>query len=943
MTRPAANATFSTSSGLSSALRLSPLNTCVSRVFRACFAHVACVLHACCITRRFQGHQNVTELNFQNQPRSGFVFSVPFAVLHGSSCGKTPFKDKQANMRNHMPIQRSRNRASRAMAVLLALIAFAFCAAFSLSASADPPSRVARLAYITGAVSFSPAGENDWLKAPINSPLTIGDRLWVERDARAELQVGNAAIRLGGGTSAALLNLDDRTAQVQLSQGTLNVRVHRLSSGQIFEVDTPNLAFSIRKPGTYRVEVDFAGDATTVTVRNGQGEVFGDSAAYIVDAGQSYRFTGTDLGDYESGNVARNDDFDRWSSERDLLSERSVSARYVSSDVIGYEDLDNYGAWRVVSDYGNVWVPTRVASGWSPYRDGHWAWVDPWGWTWVDDAPWGFAPSHYGRWANMSGIWGWIPGPVRSRAVYAPALVAFVGGNDFRLSISTDGNGGIGWFPLGPRDVYRPSYPVSRGYFNNINSSNTVINNTQITNVYNNTNITNITYVNRQVPGAVIAVPTTTFVQSQPVARAAMRVSGESVAKAPVMAVAAVAPVRASVGGAAAAGQRPPSPVQGRSVVARTAPPPAPPGFAAQEQQLAARRGQPLEPAVRAQIKPAAVVQSGAPAVRVVRQTPGAISARPPAVAPGAQGLDQRGRRSAESAGNQVAPTKPQTAAPAPAAAPEQRGKADQRSGPPPRVQRGQVGAPQNAAPAAIPPAAVPPPAAPKPVQRGRTEQPVAPAMPVAPQQSVSPAPKPVPQMPAPDARTRADQPSKGEPQREQRVQPVAPPNKPVPAPAPAEQRKGDQPVKPDQRVQEQQRLQQQQAQQQLRQQQAQEQQRQQQGKQAQEQQRIQQQRQVQEQQRLQQQAQEQRARNEQKARPETAPAKPVAPAAQPVPVARPVAPAQPLPIAKPAALAAPPQQQGEQRGQKGKTDAGNDKRSEVEKARDEEEKKRKP
>lgn len=825
-------------------------------------------------------------------------------------------------MRNHMPIQLSYNRANRAMAVLLAFIAFAFCAAFSRSASADPPSRVARLAYITGAVSFSPAGENDWFNAPINRPLTIGDRLWVERDARAELQIGNAAIRLGGETDAALLNLDDRTAQVQLSQGTLNVRVRRLSSGQIFEVDTPNLAFSIRKPGNYRVEVDSAGDATTVTVRNGQGEVFGDSSAYMVDAGQSYRFAGTDLGDYEVRDVARNDDFDRWSGERDLLSERSVSARYVSSDVIGYEDLDNYGNWRAVSGYGNVWVPTRVASGWSPYRDGHWAWVDPWGWTWIDDAPWGFAPSHYGRWANMSGTWGWVPGPVRNRAVYAPALVAFVGGNNFRLSISTGGNGGIGWFPLGPRDVYRPSYPVSRGYFNNINTSNTVINNTQITNVYNNTNITNINYVNRQVPGAVIAVPTATFVQSQPVARAAMRVSGESVAKAPVMAVAEVAPVRASVGGAAAAGQRPPSPVQARPVVARTAPPPAPPGFAAQEQQLAARRGQPLEASVRAQIKPAAVPQSAAPAVRVVRQTPGTISARPPAVAPGAQGLDQRGRRSGESAGNQVAPTKPQvaptkpqTAVPAPAAAlPEQRGE-------PPRVQRGQAGAPQNAAPAAIAPAAVPPPTAPKPVQRGRTEQPVAPAMPAAPQQRVSPVPKPVPQMPAPDARTRADQPSKGEPQREQRVQPVAPPNKPVPVPAPAEQRKGDQPVKPEQRVQEQQQLQQQQAQEQVRQQQAQEQQRQQQGK----------QQQVQEQQRLQQQqAQEQRARNEQKARPAAAPA-------------RPAAPTQSAPVAKPGSPAAAPQQGGEQRGQKAKTDAGNDKRSEVEKARDEEEKKRKP
>jgi hypothetical protein len=82
------------------------------------------------------------------------------------------------------------------------------------------------------------------------------------------------------------------------------------------------------------------------------------------------------------------------------------------------------------------------------------------------------------------------------------------------LSISTGNVGGVAWFPLGPRDVYRPAYPVSRNYFTNINTSNTVINNTNITNVYNNTNVTNVTYVKRQVPGAIVAVPAAAFVCS---------------------------------------------------------------------------------------------------------------------------------------------------------------------------------------------------------------------------------------------------------------------------------------------------------------------------------------------------------------------------------------------------------------------------------------------
>jgi hypothetical protein len=44
--------------------------------------------------------------------------------------------------------------------------------------------------------------------------------------------------------------------------------------------------------------------------------------------------------------------------------------------------------------------------------------------------------------------------------------------------------GGVAWFPLAPRDVYRPFYATSRGYFANVNRSNSVINTTVINNYY---------------------------------------------------------------------------------------------------------------------------------------------------------------------------------------------------------------------------------------------------------------------------------------------------------------------------------------------------------------------------------------------------------------------------------------------------------------------------
>jgi hypothetical protein len=679
------------------------------------------------------------------------------------------------------------------------LRAFAFVAsvaalAFGGSASADPPSRVARLGYVTGSVSFSPAGENDWVQASINRPLTTGDRLWADPGARAEIQVGGAMIRMNAGTSVSILNLDDRIAQLQLTQGILNVRVRRLEPNQVFEVDTPNLAFVIRRPGEYRIEVDPERDGTTIFVRNGQGEVYGGNASYVIDSRQPYRFWGTDLREYEYVDAPRFDEFDRWSSDRDRGYENSVSARYVSPDVIGYHDLDTNGTWRVDATYGNVWFPNRVEAGWAPYRDGHWAWIDPWGWTWVDDAPWGFAVSHYGRWTNLRGTWGWVPGPVRTRAYYAPALVVFIGGANFQLSIASGNIGGVAWFPLGPREVYQPAYPVSRGYFGNINRSNTVINNTVINNTYNNINVTNTVYVNRQVPGAVVAVPTTAFVQSQSVSRAAVRVPREMIVSAPLAVVAPVAPTDRSVRGAAAQADRPPARALERPVVARTAPPAARVGFSAQQQQLTAQPGRPLDDAARRELKPAAAVP--APAVKLVTPTKEAAPVqRPPQVAARGRPDERKAPTAPAMSGAPGAPT--QSAVPAPPAppapaaqAPEQRGRSDQRGK---AEQRPQPGAPPPAAPkpaaqapAASTPVAPPAPTAQPPAQQGKSDlrgkaeqraQPVTPpptatqppaSAPAASPQAAPPAPTAQP----PEQRGKSDQPGKAE----QRVQPVAPP-----------------------------------------------------------------------------------------------------------------------------------------------------------------------
>lgn len=443
---------------------------------------------------------------------------------------------------------------------------------FASIAKADPPDRVARLSYMQGNVSFSPAGGKEWVAATPNRPLTIGDQLWADKSGRAELQLGSATLHLASNSSFSILNLDNHVGQFQVSQGTFHLHVRRLGAKQVYEIDTPNLAFSIQQPGDYRLDVDTQGNATLITVRNGAGTIYGkNNISYPIASRQSCSYPGDNITQHQCSALPARDSFDRWSDARDARLAQSVSARYVAPGVIGAQDLDAHGTWRAVPNYGHVWVPAAVPAGWAPYRYGHWVWVRPWGWTWVDNQPWGFAPFHYGRWAYVGTNWAWVPGPIYVRPVYAPALVAFVNGPSFQVSFGF--GGGVGWFPLGPGEAYYPGYAYSRGYFSAVNVSNTVINRTVINNYYGNQRAT-INYRNRLAPNAVTAVSRSTFVGSQAVTTRTMRpLSQQVLTHAQVMHAAQLTPTNSSVIGSGAPTKiNPPSNVMSRQVVSRLTP-----------------------------------------------------------------------------------------------------------------------------------------------------------------------------------------------------------------------------------------------------------------------------------------------------------------------------------------------------------------------------------
>ena len=445
----------------------------------------------------------------------------------------------------------------------------------------DPPGRVGRLDYSQGSISFRPAGEDDWVTAVPNRPMVSGDDLWADQNSRAEVHVGSTAMRLGASTGITFLALDDRTTQIRLAQGSLFLRVRHIDDDDSYEVDTPNLAFTLLQPGEYRIDVSADGSQTMTTVWQGAGRVTGGGLTYNVVANQMATFTGNqDHLDYDLGQIPQRDDFDTWAFDRDSREDRADSANYVSREMTGYEDLDEYGDWSYVAGYGPCWRPRAIAVGWAPYRFGHWVYVGPWGWTWVEDEPWGFAPFHYGRWAFANNGWFWVPGPVVVRPVWAPALVAFVGGGPgFRFSVGV----GVGWFPLAPGEVYVPGYHVSRGYVNNVNITNTRVNITKVTNVYNTvivnktTTINNITYANQRVNNGVTVVSHDAFVNARPVNQNIMRVDQREVASAPVSRMVGAEPVRNSVIGAGRpVSVRPPVAITQRPVVAVHTPPPLP-------------------------------------------------------------------------------------------------------------------------------------------------------------------------------------------------------------------------------------------------------------------------------------------------------------------------------------------------------------------------------
>jgi hypothetical protein len=362
------------------------------------------------------------------------------------------------------------NRTLRALLSVTTIIGFTAPAYAQNVITPTPPARVGDVAAVSGSVSFYGAGSNAaWVAATPNYPVTAGDALFTQDGAEAAIAIGASRLTMGPNTELQVTALDDNDFTATESQGEVFLNLTDLEPGQTFSINTPRGAVTLQSNGAYDINAGDATTPTTVAVISGSATL----GSLQIIAGQEGNVTSQGG---ELVPLAHDAFMDHVLAE--LAPPPPPYAPPVVEQMTGAAVLSSYGTWSQSPDYGAVWYP-EVDAGWAPYREGHWAFIAPWGWTWVDVEPWGFAPFHYGRWIHDGGRWGWVPAAdyaagASYQPVYAPAVVGFFGlAAGVAITAALLAHGSVGWVPLAPGEAYYPTYHASPAYIRQINIINT--------------------------------------------------------------------------------------------------------------------------------------------------------------------------------------------------------------------------------------------------------------------------------------------------------------------------------------------------------------------------------------------------------------------------------------------------------------------------------------
>ncbi len=342
-----------------------------------------------------------------------------------------------------------------------------------LSTMSPPAGRVGRVSGISGKAEFRAADETRWAVAETNDPMATGFALRTGVAGRAQIEIGADTIDLSDASAVEIADLDDTRLRVVLKQGRIGAILPRTGAAETVEIGLAHgNGVELSRPGDYDIDAGGDGRPPRVTVFAGRARLADGGAALGIAAGEAVQYeTAAPAPIAVTIRPAAGDAFAEWRRAHAADAARIAASVAGSPGLTGLAELASAGRWQSTAAYGGVWLPTAVEDGWAPYRHGHWRWIAPWGWTWIDDQPWGFLPSHYGRWVSLGRRWAWVPGAPGGQPVFMPAVVAFLGTPGVGLSYAGGSGPAIGWFPLAPGEAYWPSYTHDLAYIRELNRS----------------------------------------------------------------------------------------------------------------------------------------------------------------------------------------------------------------------------------------------------------------------------------------------------------------------------------------------------------------------------------------------------------------------------------------------------------------------------------------
>ena len=245
-------------------------------------------------------------------------------------------------------------------------------------AQSDPPGRVGRLAFTRARSPSTTTSRATGHRPPLNTPLSTGDSLWTEPNARSEISLAGTRMRMDGATQLDMLAVDDSQTRLQLDQGRIDIKTFTMETNQPYQIVTPRGTISLQQQGDYYVEAGSPrirpGSACAPARRksrrpNGQvlavraGEVVeitGDGNAPQLHTIQTAPPPMPPIGPSATARSST-------TSRRNTCRPASPATRTSTTMAPGRNDRS----------YGQVWMPRAVPRGWAPYSTGRWAYVQP--------------------------------------------------------------------------------------------------------------------------------------------------------------------------------------------------------------------------------------------------------------------------------------------------------------------------------------------------------------------------------------------------------------------------------------------------------------------------------------------------------------------------------------------------------------------------------------